>query len=71
MKPPDFTPAQPWRYITEKGQMSVIVNPHRLTASICAGRLQKDSIDLMIATVETAKILNRIAGKHDHHGVPS
>lgn len=68
---PDFTPAQPWRFIAGDVVARAPVVPKRLTSTICAGRLDKYTIDCMIATVETAKILNRIAGKHDHHGVPS
>lgn len=71
MKQPDRTPAKPWQFIAGNEASGVTVSPKRLTASICAGRLDEYTVNCMIATVETAKILNRIAGKHDHHGVPS
>lgn len=71
MKPLDFTPAIPWKFVVGDQVAGVVVTPRRLTAAICGGRLEPYTIQVMMATVETAKILNRITDKHEHHGVPS
>lgn len=65
----DHTPARLWFYIVGAQAISK-VTPQRLTATICAGRMEKKTIDMLIAVVETAKILNRITEKdHEHDGV--
>lgn len=65
----DHTPCRLWHYIYGNTALSR-VKPKELTALICAGRMGKREIDMLIAVVETAKILNRITEKsHQHDGV--
>lgn len=64
----DHAPARLWHYVS--GSTPIRVTPQMLTATICAGRLEKRTIDMLIAVVETSKIINKITEKsHIHDGV--
>lgn len=64
----DFTPATPWRYVVGERVAGVRITPRSLLVAICGGRLEPYTITVMIVAVETAKIMNRITDKHEHHG---
>lgn len=64
----DFTPASPWRYVIGERVVGVRITPKSLTVAIIGGRLEPYTITVMIVVVETAKILNRITDKPEHHG---
>lgn len=64
----EFTPAAPWQYVVGERVVGVKTTPRSLMVAICGGRLEPYTITVMIVVVETAKILNRITDKHEHHG---
>lgn len=66
----DHAPWRPWYYIVGEQVISK-VTPQRLTATICAGRMEKRTIDMLIAVVEVSKIINKMTEKDLHDGVKS
>lgn len=63
-----FTPARLWLYVVGNQAVGVHINPKRVTEFILRGRMQPYTIDILLAVVETSKIINKITGKDPHHG---
>lgn len=65
---PDFKPAQLWRYVVGPYVSPLRISPRTTLQAIMRGHLQKESLDVMYAVAETAKIINRITDKNEYAG---
>lgn len=65
---PDFRPAQLWRYVVGLYVSPLRVTPRSTLQAILRGALRQESLDVMIAVAETAKIINRITDKNQFEG---
>lgn len=61
----------PWRLISGEDHevCPVRITPWRTVHATVGGRLAIDSLDYMVAVVETTKAINRMMGKHEFEGV--
>lgn len=65
----EFAPARLWHYVVGPYVSPLRITPRSTLKAILRGNLGTESVDILIAVTETAKMINRITNKNEMEGV--